>query len=475
MPTPRPDALRALLTAAALALAVAASGLALLAPAPALADEPATVVVAPFSGPSAHGLRRETYRALEDEKQDVVDVEAVATRIESLGLDLARAEDRVALAREFGAHAVVTGSVAQGRKLELVVTVYNGADGTELGTAEFRDKESALKKVVRKGTWPQLRGAVLRGERPAGAVATVAAEAGSNTQEPAPAPERVAREPDATPAPASEDLGASAEVGVRPAVDLVPGNDGVTMPLEIAVGIRGFNRTFEYADDLNRSLRPYTLDFGPSFNVDLAWFPGAHATDGIGQWFGLVGNFHSAFAIDSKTPRGDEAFPTTALGWSAALRTRVPLGLHEISLDLGFGQERFAIDDAPSTERPLIPNVEYSAARFALNGRFGLGGWRNNLSASFGYLLVVDAGEVTSEAFFPHADVHGIVASLGYGFSIIPEVELRASVDWSHYWFKMNPRPDDPIFVQHASVAGGARDDYIGATFAVAYRLFQAP
>src|SRR5690606_3427334 len=133
------------------------------------------------------------------------------------------------------------------------------------------------------------------------------------------------------------------------------------------------SRMLRYQDDLFGVLLQYDLGLGPAVGADLAWYPGAHFTDGIGAHFGIVGSFHYAFAIDSESGEADGAFPTTAYGWFAGARARLPIGLTELGVDLGIAQEVFKIDDIDdSTPKPEIPSVDYLAFRPALWARIGI-------------------------------------------------------------------------------------------------------
>ena len=85
------------------------------------------------------------------------------------------------------------------------------------------------------------------------------------------------------------------------------------------------------------------------------------------------------------------------------------------------------------------------------------------VGASVGFRGVFSLGGISSDIWFPEAKANGMDAMLMIGFALPKGFEIRLGGDYRRYWFDLNPA-DAP------RVAGGALDQYWGASFGVAWR-----
>ena len=82
------------------------------------------------------------------------------------------------------------------------------------------------------------------------------------------------------------------------------------------------------------------------------------------------------------------------------------------------------------------------------------------LTLEGGYRIVVSS----VQSLFPHVAAGGFDASIGAAVPLGIGFELRATFDYQHYFFAMNPNPGDRY------ILGGALDQYIGGTLSLAFR-----
>jgi hypothetical protein len=101
------------------------------------------------------------------------------------------------------------------------------------------------------------------------------------------------------------------------------------------------------------------------------------------------------------------------------------------------------------------------------------GGVRVEIGKQERFILAMDAayrgvfslGGIGTSLWFPEAKAGGMDAMLMLGYALPKGFEIRISGDYRRYWFDLNPVPPDPPYV-----AGGALDQYWGASLGVAWR-----
>jgi hypothetical protein len=222
---------------------------------------------------------------------------------------------------------------------------------------------------------------------------------------------------------------------------------------EVAVGVEGGMRRFNYTDGLSANLRPYHLDAAPLMAAAAEVYPLAGATliD-----VGAVLGYARAFALQSTTSDAG-AVSTLWQRYSIGAHARMRTGSEDsplVGLAAAYGDEEFAI-----TSSINLPSVDYRFVRTAADVRVPFG--RAAAFADAGYLFVLSAGDVAAR--FPRASVGGVEAELGGAFTLAAGLEARVTASYRRFFYVMNPIPGDGY------VAGGALDELAGLQASVAY------
>lgn len=401
------------------------------------------VVVLGLTGPKAAVVRGYVVKAVN--RQKGVKVMSERDTKGQLPPKDAGAKDLAAAAEVLRASAFVGGEVKiTGQAASLDVKLYNGGDG-ELMT------EATLKGAGLQGLNRTIQNEL--GKKLAGPLGEAQLPPLPEEQLGGAAPAEGSGEGDAEPA---EDGEAEAESPAEPRSR--PG--ALPSALEVGLGMRAFARNYRYTDDLFGTLRAYKLGAAPAAMLWLRWYPGAHFTSGIPAHVGLAAGYEQGFGLKSEDSSG-ESYDTSMTEWYAGLRGRVPFDVHEAGVQVTYGKHSFRVDDDPTN--PLVPNTGYEYLRVGIDGRVRVS--RVSISAELGHRFVLDAGEVASRTWFPHATASGFDAGVRAGFELVSGLEVMAGFDFRRYAFDMNPKPGD------ANVAGGALDQYYGGWGGVSYRL----
>ena len=415
-------------------------------PAAAVAMEPKRVVVGSIVGPGSGRVRTQVVRALDRqdpiELVEMAEMQRAATR---LGVELSDDAGLRSAAGALGVHAVVEGETRRrGRRWSANIEIVDAGSAEVVGEHRFVGRNAAtLANSVRRELWDRLHPAFAQTEAP-------------------PAPER----PAVSGASDDEDDRDEDDDSAPEPADADPSNRPVA--LDLAVEARVFSRRLRYHQDRFSLLRGYTLDFGPTIAATARWFPGAHFTDGFGAHIGIDVEYERAFGINT-TRRDQEVFPTTMQSWAVGLRGRIPFGAQSFGVAIAYGGHEFSVDPSgpavPGRNNiPLLPSVDYRFLRFTADGRLApIAGLR--LLAGFSYLLVLDAGGIQESIWFPRASVGAIAAHGGIGYELDVGIEVRAVVMLRRYFYTFDPEPLDPW------IAGGAVDQYISYSLALAWRL----
>ncbi|MBX3274899.1 MAG: hypothetical protein KF729_31840 [Sandaracinaceae bacterium] len=389
---------------------IAALALALLAPALARAQRASVE----SSGPRASVAEREVVRALE-------------------GAGVTVAE---------GAQSRVSVIVSRrGRRFEVAVTLRDASG--ERASERFANRRleaiaGPLGRWVRDTLAPAVLGA---------------GSAAAPPPERASAPARQAREPAraaARPAPAPER--ASSSSSDAPA--RVP-------PFAFHAGIAVTHRAFGYTDDIYAMLRPYRLAAAPFARLGIEWFPGAHFDSGAFGGFSVGVHGELGIAIASRDAQGID-YPTEAWGLGVDLRYRLRVDDVVLGVTAGYRTSTFALSDADElSPRPDLPNVQYHSIRAGGSFRWDLGlGFF--VVAEAAYLHPFDAGEITSAAWFPRAQVGGIDVTPAVGLRV-DDVELVLAFEYVRFFYDMRSEPGDP------RAAGGALDERVSGVFSLVF------
>lgn len=234
--------------------------------------------------------------------------------------------------------------------------------------------------------------------------------------------------------------------------------------LDASLGLRMYGRSMVYTDDLFRRLRPYRVVGVPALAGEVTFYPGALVSRGAASWFGVVVGGELTPYLNSIDAQ-NRSYSTTAYTLSAGAIGHRTFGRVELSLALSYVRQVFSIDRSSVTVAPPegIPSVTYESLRALLAARVRVTS-RLSAAGSFGALLPLGFGELGSDGFFPRVSGGGVEASVGAGFALTTSLEARLTLDWRRYFLSMNPQRGDRL------IAGGAADDFYGATLGVAFR-----
>ena len=422
------------------------------------------VVVGDFSGPGSGRVRNRVVRVLAAqsglEMVERADLDQAASR---LGVDLDDAEGLQRASAAARVSTYVTGSTSRrGGRWSAVITVRDGATGQEVEAVQLQGRNArALDSQIERRGWSRLSGPIGQTSIPDASLAGGDDEDEEDEDEDEDEhDEDVDEEEDQDEDEEDDDDG--------------PSTGGTYNALELAILGHAFGRTLRYNDDLYGFLREYTLKFGPQVRFSGRWYPGAHVTDGFGSYLGIDLMWERAFGIDSKRADG-VVFPTRSQAWLVGLRGRYPLERHEFSVGFGYGRHSFIIENSgpSSPDRlniPVVPGVNYKHLKLDVDARVHLAaGVFARVFA--GYMIVLDAGGIEDDVWFPLATAGGFEAGLNLDYELDNGLTFRIGFDVRRYFFDMNVVPDDANGQGDPWVVGGAVDQYFGYTFGIAYRL----
>lgn len=409
------------------------------------------LVVRPFRGAQGAKVRGAAVRGLLANDVDLFPNDRFVAKARSLGSDLRTDGGHVPAAEALGVSGLVEGDVQREDGIWSAYVRLVDGDSAKVVSQHYYEGTSstALAKSVRAHIGPDFRKDI---ERLGIAAPVVAAEATaaptvSEPQEPQVAPKEVETQPERPAQPKEK----------RPAA------------VDIEVDFRLIHRTLTYRDDIRGELRDYTLDLGPGMGVKLQYYPGAHFTAGIGAQFGIDFEWESLFKFDSTRPDG-QTFPTRSQQFLVGARWRYPIKRWEPFVALDYGVHTFEIGvsgpPVPGQDNtPGVPSVRYQFVRVAGGFRVVIG--KKELfivGGSIGFRGVFSLGGISSDVWFPQAQANGMDGMLMFGFALPKGFEIRLSGDYRRYWFDLNPDPGA------ARVAGGALDQYWGASAGLAWR-----
>jgi hypothetical protein len=240
--------------------------------------------------------------------------------------------------------------------------------------------------------------------------------------------------------------------------------------LDAELGVHGFQRHLRYSGDQFGVLPAYDLSGAPAGALVVSAYPYRTKTISIG----IAGSFEYAFALGStfKAPPAGQAAGTTyttqSLAFSIGPRGDYYFGrLSSVGIGLDYGTQTYSVDLPPPTMTDAgVPDVAYGFIRPSIQARLGLTD-KIAVFAGFGYLIILKAGEIVSNTYFPasRSSANGIEANLGGAYQMASHLELRLALDYRLYSLKFNPIASDPY------IATGATDTFLGATLGLAYRM----
>ncbi|MBM4364030.1 MAG: hypothetical protein FJ104_15225 [Deltaproteobacteria bacterium] len=414
--------------------------------APALASK---VAIVPFDGPKDRTLQLRVAKALE------ADGVEVTTDAKAADDDPGSIRE---LARTTGADAVITGrTVVKKGGWVTTLEVRSGADGKVTSEARFEGAwlPALLEDIDRSAAKELAPGLLATGKS-----ATEVEAAHVDLDAPMPA-----RRNDAP----AVDAGVAGEAK--------RGEGGPPPAISLRGGVRIFQRTLEYSEDVFGTLRSYASSASPAPGIAAEWYPAAHLGEGALADLGLLGSFERGLATVSRFESATaEAYETTLQNVDLGLRYRIHLGDHELgvsgrysaqSFEVAGDVDRTAISAAGApVSRDLLPDVRYESLRPGLDLRLSFGDVL--LGATAGYRFVQSAGDLGSRAWFPDVRITAGDAGLFLGYAVGEGVSLLAGAEVTRYGLDMRSRPAD--LRQGREVAGGAVDQYASGWLALEWR-----
>jgi hypothetical protein len=233
------------------------------------------------------------------------------------------------------------------------------------------------------------------------------------------------------------------------------------------VGFNAYNRGFDYLGARVPDLRAYYLPMLALLTARLELFPFASA-QGLHSWPGLELAASVAPWLRSAPPGSTESVPTftsredIALQWRFSPTGRLPLTLAPL---VGFRHYVFAVTGLAPSGASLtgLPNLTYLAGRVGLAAELPFKERFVAFAKLYG-MPIFSASQLIGPQYFPTGAAFGLEASGGAGVRLTRSLEARLSLDWTRYMFFFNTN-----IVTSRYYAGGAADQYLGATLVLRY------
>jgi len=458
--------------------------------------------VGAITGPQSAKVRAKLLKILRDSgSYEVTDVEDVKPG--------AAAGTYQNMAKGIAADAIVVGTVS--KAMTLTLSVY-GANGARVDAVQIKGGGSAPKllkemdnelEISLADPFERSRGeakaapAAAPAPAPAptpAAPAPKAKDEDEDEEEPAAAPAPKAK-PEAAPKaaakgksdelesvdiPATPEEQAASEQSDPSGSDSAPasesGEHGLR-PYEISVGLRGYNRKFQYTGFTQGALVPYELSLAPTIFLAGDIYPGAFSGDGPLSHIGIMGRFEYGIATTSnyQAPGPNGTTTITPLKTSVyeaqiGVRGRLPLGQHELGFFGLYGVQSFTLaGDSNPAKAPyaVVPDVHYHYLRIGLDARIYVS--KLVVGAQLAPRFLTAMGELDKRGvWFPGATGSGLDFGLMLGWQLKPWLTPAAGLDVVRYGFDFNNLPAKP---PPRVIAGGATDTYASVWLGVLANL----
>jgi hypothetical protein len=367
---------------------------------------------------------------------------------------------------------IVVGTVT--KRYDLTLTVY-GADGAKIDTLQLKggnpgklqktidnELEIAIADPLASATSPSRPSA-----KPAAAKPKAAAAAPEEEEEEAD-PDELGEESEE---PIEEEESSGEEEEAEPeAEDGAVGSRG-RRPIEAIVGVRGYNRKFNYTRTPDASLHSYELGLGPALIGNVRAYPAAFFTDNTWSHIGIEARYEFGIATTTEFARADgsiASLSTTSSEFELGLRGRAPLGRHELGLFGLFGAHAFSLkgDENPNADPyALVPDVNYHFLRIGVDARFAFSKLVVGAHIAPRFLLSMDEVD-KARVWFPGASGSGLDFGIFGGWQLTPWLSAVGGLDVVRYGFDFNAIPPD-----NRVVAGGATDTYVSVWLGAMFRL----
>ncbi len=424
------------------------------------------VVVRSFPGPSGDAVRRSVVKELgRHDGVTIVPNEAVDRAAKRRGVRADGPIGRREIGRELEVGTWVEGHMRRkAGKLELSLVVRGGSGNAELASfTAMRKKPKQLDAAIRSKLWKEVGSSITSTPAPESDY-----QGSDDASEGAEGDEAEAEEP-AMPVPVAQSSDSETPPFVVPTgtgeehidgdVDEPKGKRTVSA-VQAAFTMNTLHRTLHFNDAFTQGIADYTLAAAPMADLSARIYPGAFLSDGWASYIGLDLRGQMAFAL--KSEGADKVqYPTHYDSYGAGLVGRYPMKQHEVNALVGYGAQRFRVDNAGGQTAP-VPDVDYRSLRFGLGGKVALM-QRFKLGMEAAWLLISSTGELANKEWFPQAKGNAIEGTLYADITLIGALDARARVSYQRAYFDFNSKVGD------TRVAGGAADDYISGGLGLAY------
>jgi hypothetical protein len=369
---------------------------------------------------------------------------------------------------------IVVGTVTKAYDLNL--TVYGG-DGTKIDTLKLKggnpgklqktidnELEIAIADPLATATSPSAT--PVAAEKPAAKPAPKPQEEEEEAE-----PEAVGEEEDAEPPVDGEESSGDEEEAEPEASDDSAAAKRGRRPLEVIVGLRGYNRKFNYTPTPDPNLRSYELGVGPAIVGAVRVYPGAFFTDNTWSHIGIQARYEFGFPTTADAPRANgtvASLSTSSSEFHLGLRGRAPLGEHEFGMFGLFGAHAFSLkgDENPNADPyALVPDVNYQFLRFGVDARFAIS--KLTVGGHIAPRFLLSMADIDkARVWFPGASGSGLDFGLLVGWRLMPWLSAVGGADVVRYGFDFNAIPSD-----NRVVAGGASDTYLSVWLGAMFSL----
>ncbi|MGA9521470.1 MAG: hypothetical protein WBV82_08405 [Myxococcaceae bacterium] len=234
---------------------------------------------------------------------------------------------------------------------------------------------------------------------------------------------------------------------------------GPQLPLFwVEAGADFTHRSFDYSGLAVANLRAYVTQ--PALvapRIQAAVYPLSRSLEGIGAGLGIEGGY--AFAVGLRSiDENEKPHPTavTRLDLGARLDLRPVEGSAlMISPQVGYRNATFSVGAADDGSTLAgMPGLTYDALRFGVEAELPIEAMRVFAKAS--YLQALGLGEIGAAPFFPKSSGSGFEGTLGAGYQVVENVEVRLSLNYTRFGLSFEPEAGATY------VATGATDQYLG-------------
>jgi hypothetical protein len=300
---------------------------------------------------------------------------------------------------------------------------------------------------------------------------------GSEPQAPAPAeaepvPEPVAEAPDlkakvaVSPEAGLENENADEGHGSDAEVEDAGENAGASSGKRTIARLTGragyVRRDFDFHEDIYNHLRTQLSNIWV-YRAQGEVYPFGSS---LGERLGFVASYEGKLAGSVDDLDFQVEYPVLHSELFAGIRSRHPMGGHQLSGDLGFGWMEAGLDDANGAAG--IPDTNYTFLRASVDYALKLGAF--DVSAALGARLPLGYGEIGETRWFPRVGGYGFEAGLGVGYPLSPRWSLEAAGSLRRYVLNMNSEPEDAL-TGASEVAAGAVDLFASVYLGVVVAL----